>query len=144
MGPPATLSYVRPVDVKSGGEDQRRRPHVDWIDDQRLTVAHAIGDQPDDEPNHGQGIFVSLSASRAFSTSIGGYSRRNLRASDDHDWPPGVVQHPARDTAEQRACDRAVAARPDDDQICVDRVCVADDRIDRIARDKSVFASRPF
>ena len=45
----------------------------------------------------------------------------DVGTADDEHGPPAVVQHAARDAAEQRAGEGSVAARADDDQVGIDR-----------------------
>src|SRR5256885_14750738 len=52
---------------------------------------------------------------------------------DDQDRPMRFVQHTARDAAEERARDRAMPARTDNDEVRVDRVGARDDLVDRVA-----------
>ena len=55
-GAPALLAVRRgvlPSEVEGDGEDERPRPPVDGIEEQRLAVADVVQDQPDEEPEHG-------------------------------------------------------------------------------------------
>ena len=51
----------------------------------------------------------------------------DAHVADDEHRSPAVVQHAARDAAEQRAGECSVAARADDDQVGIDGVCVGHD-----------------